>query len=191
MELTGASRDSLAAGQEQLPGAANYFIGNDSAKWHSGVPMYARVRYTGVYPGVDLGHYGNQRQLEYDFVVAPGASAKPIRLHFDGAARLRLTQSGRSDRQCPERRNLVHKPDIYQEINGRRRPIQGHFTLLAGNTAGFSVGNYNHALPLVIDPILAYSTYLGGSLGAQVAGIKVDASGDAFARASPIPWTFR
>ena len=112
--------------------------------------------------------------------MRPGASPKPIRIHFAGADRLQLTPSGDLTIHAPNGQISFHKPDIYQEIDGRRQPIQGRFTLLAGNMAAFSLGSYNHAQPLVIDPILAYSTYLGGSLGAQVAGIEVDASGNAF-----------
>ena len=94
MELAGANRATQVAGVDPLPGTANYFIGNDPSKWHSGVPTYAKVKYAGVYPGIDLVYYGNQRQLEYDFVVAPGASAKPIRLHFAGAKKLDLSNDG-------------------------------------------------------------------------------------------------
>ena len=91
MELACANRAVQVTGSDPLPGTANYFIGNDPAKWHTGVPTYAKVKYAGVYPGVDLFYYGNQRQLEYDFVVAPGASPKPIRLQFAGAKKLDLT----------------------------------------------------------------------------------------------------
>jgi hypothetical protein len=86
MDLAGANRATHVIGSDTLPGTANYFIGNDPAKWHSGMPTYARVKYAGVYPGIDLVYYGNQRQLEYDFVVAPGANPKPIRLEFAGAS---------------------------------------------------------------------------------------------------------
>ena len=94
MELAGASRSLQVTGGEQLPGTANYFIGNDPAKWHSGVPTYAKVRYAGVYPGVDLVYYGNQRQLEYDFVVGPGAEPSAVRLHFTGQDRLEISADG-------------------------------------------------------------------------------------------------
>ncbi|AXC13038.1 Cell surface protein [Acidisarcina polymorpha] len=88
MDLVGANRSLQASGSELLPGTANYFIGNDPAKWLSKLPVYAKVRYSAVYPGVDLVYYGNQRQLEYDFVVAPGASPKSVKLHFAGAQRI-------------------------------------------------------------------------------------------------------
>jgi len=94
MELTGASHGIQVTGADQLPGTANYFIGSDPEKWHSQVPTYAKVKYSGVYPGVDLVYYGNQRQLEYDFVVAPHADPDSIRLHFARAKKISLNANG-------------------------------------------------------------------------------------------------
>ena len=185
MELAGASSGLRVSGAEQLPGKANYFIGNDPAKWHSNVPTYAKVKYAAVYPGVDLVYYGNQRQLEYDFVVAPGADPKPVRLHFAGASKLKLNASGDLTIIAKNGEIAFHKPVIYQmkdgqTKDGQRQPIEGGFTLLAGNKVGFKVGAYDHTRELVIDPVLAYSTYLGGTRYEQALAIAVDEQGNAY-----------
>ncbi len=180
MELAGASHGLRVSGAEQLPGRANYFIGNDPAKWHSNIPTYGKVRYSGVYPGVDLVYYGNQQQLEYDFVVAPGASPKPVRLRFAGAEKLQLNADG--DLKVVARNGEIafHKPVVYQIKEGRRQPVQGRFAVLAKNTVGFALGSYDQSRELVIDPTLAYSTYLGGSGKDGAGAIAVDGEGHAY-----------
>jgi hypothetical protein len=180
MELAGASGTLQVSGQEQLPGKANYFVGNDPAKWHSNVPTFAKVRYSAVYPGVDLVYYGNQGQLEYDFVVAPGASTAPIQLHFAGAERLKLTPNGDLEVIANNSQVAFRRPVAYQDIDGRRQPVEGRFTVLANNKVGFVVGQYDQRHELVIDPTLVYSTYLGGSLGSAGTGIAVDSTGSAY-----------
>jgi hypothetical protein len=149
------------------------------------VATYGKVSYKGVYPGVDLVYYGNQRQLEYDFVMAPGADPKQVKLHFSGARDLKL--DGEGDLWVVSKNGQIafHEPVVYQNIDGRRHSIAGKFRLLANNTIGFAVGNYDHARALVIDPTLEYSTYLGGS-GSGASGsnegnaIAVDGSGEAY-----------
>jgi hypothetical protein len=178
MELEGASHDVRASGDEPLPGKVNYFIGNDPAKWQSGIATYGRVKYAGVYPGVDLIYYGNQRQLEYDFVVAPKADTRPIRLHFDGAAKLSLNGDGDLTVSGQNGEVAFHKPVAYQLKEGKRMPVDSKFELLANNDLGFVISSYDHSRELVIDPTLAYSTYLGGSAGGEsVNGIAADRSG--------------
>lgn len=163
LQLSGANPNLRVAGASQLPGTANYFIGNDPSKWQHKVPTYAKVKYANVYDGVDLIYYGNQRQLEYDFVVAPNADLKPIRLHFAGASRLKLDSNGDLEVIARNGQLAFHKPVLYQTIDDRRQSIDGAFRLLARNTITFVVGAYDHSKPLVIDPTLVYSTYLGGS----------------------------
>jgi hypothetical protein len=180
MALAGTNRATHVTGVDQLPGTANYFIGYDPAKWHSGVPTYARVKYAGVYPGIDLVYYGNQRQLEYDFVVAPGASPKPIRLEFAGAKKLDLTIDGDLTVSAANGQIAFHKPVIYQVKDGVRQPVDGQFAMLSKNAIGFTLGRYDHSKPLVIDPVLSYSTYLGGSLADGANGIAADSSGNAY-----------
>ena len=163
MELAGANPNPKLAGVDELPGTVNYFIGNDAAQWRHGIPTYGRVRYSQVYPGIDLVYYGNQQQLEYDFMVAPRANAKSIRVRFNGGEKLALDASG--DLTITAKHGMVafHRPEIYQIADGRREPVDGRFVLLEKNAVGFSVGKYDRSRELVIDPVLAYSTYRGGS----------------------------
>ena len=121
MRLVGAHTASRVSGLDDLPGKANYFIGNDRAKWHTNVPLYAKVRYENVYPGIDLVYYGNQHQLEYDFVVAPGADPKRIMLDFRGAQMIEIDTGGELVLRAAGREVRQHKPIIYQEIDGRGR----------------------------------------------------------------------
>jgi len=180
MQLVGADAAVEPVGVDRLPGSSNYFLGNDSAKWHSDISNYAKVRYAGVYPGVDLMYYGNQRQLEYDFVVAPGVSAEAIRLQFSGARQLKLDGNGDLAIVAANGTIAFRKPVVYQNLNGARVIVAGRFKLLVNNEVGFSVGNYDHAAPLVIDPILAYSTYFGGTDAEYVVAVTSDASGNAY-----------
>ena len=180
MELVGANGDIRVAGKDRLSGDANYFVGNSPAGWHSNIPTYAKVNLANVYDGIDLIYYGNQSQLEYDFVVAPGASPKPIRLRFAGVDRLSVNPSGDLSVIAGSGKVVFQRPVVYQEIHGLRQPIQGRFTLLAKNSVGFTLGNYDHTQPLVIDPILSYSTYVGGASGSGISAIAVDAAGNAY-----------
>jgi len=176
-------------GEEQLPGVANYFIGSDPAGWHTNIPTFAKVRYAGVYPGIDLVYYGNQRQLEYDFAVAPGASPGVIRLELSGAKQLHVAANGDLVFMLGNGTLAFQKPLVYQVVDGHRQPVAGTFALLGKHTVGFRLGSYDRARPLVIDPVLQYSTYLGGSAGAQANAIAVDTAGNAYVaatRARPI-----
>ena len=190
MTLAGASRASQAkvTGESQLPGTVNYFIGNNPTRWRTNLPTYARVRSSDVYPGVDLVYYGNQQQLEYDFVVAPGSDPAPIRLQFSGERELSILPQGDLILHGAHGDAVFHKPLLYQEKNGQRILVAGNFRRLSNSTVGFAVGSYDRTRTLVIDPVLVYSTYLGGSgettskgpAGDQGNGIVVDASGNAY-----------
>src|SRR6185503_14275294 len=160
--LAGAAPDAPVTGLDELPGKANYFIGNDPAKWRSNVPTYAKVQYREVYPGIDLVYYGNQRQLEYDFVVAPGADPQRIVLDFKGFDRLEIDAQGDLILHAAGVTLRQHKPVIYQDIDGTRREIGGGYEMKRGQQIGFQVAAYDKTRPLVIDPVLSYATYLGG-----------------------------
>src|SRR5204862_312871 len=181
MTFLGANPNTRVAGQEELPGKANYFIGSDPVKWRTNVPMYGKTRYQEIYPGIDLVLYGNQRQLEYDFVVHAGADPKAIALDVQGADKLEVDAQG--DLVLHTGAGVVRqlKPVIYQEVDGARREIAGGYVLKSARRVGFHVAAYDGAKPLVIDPVLVYSSYLGGSGGNEgPTGIAVDTAGNAY-----------
>jgi len=180
MRLKGANQTQEIAGAGRLPGRVNYFIGNDPKKWQTDVPTFSEVRYHGVYPGVDLVFYGNQRVLEYDFIVAPGADPESIALDVQGAQELQINSRGNVAMRVGAGEVELQKPSIYQEINGTRRAIAGNYTLTGDQEVRFSVAGYDRARPLTIDPVLTYSTYIGGEALDFAAGIALDAAGDAY-----------
>src|SRR5947207_3244695 len=180
MKLVGANQAAKVTALDELPGKSNYFIGNDPKKWRTDVPTYGKVKYEGVYPGIDLVYYGNQRQLEYDFVVAPGADPNRIVLGFQGAERLEINAEGELVLHAAGGAIRQRVPVIYQEINGVRTKIEGRYVLKDAHRVGFQVAAYDQSRPLVIDPTLVYSTYLGGSGGDVGHGIAVDAAGAAY-----------
>ncbi len=189
MKLVGANPQPRISGLDALPGRVHYFRGNDPTKWRTNIPIYARVQYKGIYPGIDLIYHGSPHQLEYDFVVAPGADPKAIRLAFEGADNLELDVQG--DLVLPTARGQLrlHKPRIYQELGNFKQEISGGYVLLRPPTPSphpptsmvrFHVGAYDPRRPLVIDPILTYSTYLGGTGTDSGTRIAVDAEGRAY-----------
>jgi len=180
MRLEGANPDAQIAGMDQLPGRTNYFIGNDPKNWHTDVPSYGRVKYAGVYPGVDLVFYGNQRRLEYDFVVAPGADPKSIAMNVDGARKMRINSHGDLVLSVAGGEVELQKPVVYQNVKGERRKIAGGYAIDGNRRVTFSVGSYDSGEPLILDPVLNYSTYLGGSAGEFGFAIAVDGTGNAF-----------
>jgi hypothetical protein len=180
MQLVGANSHSQPAGQDPLPGTTNYILGNDPSKWHTAIPTYSRVRYNGVYRGVDLVYYGNQSQLEYDFIVAPHSDPGSIRLRFSGASGLTLDADGSLAIHAPDGSVSFRKPALYQEIPGGRRTVAGSFKLIDRDTISFAIGAYDHSHPLVIDPILAYSTFFGGTNAEFVVAVTADAAGNAY-----------
>jgi hypothetical protein len=179
---------------EERAAKSYYFIGNDPARWRSKVANYGRVRYQAVYPGIDLVYYGNQRQLEYDLVVAPGADPSRIQLSFPDARQLHVNpESG--DVEVAEVGGgevCLHKPVVYQVAQGQQRvAIEAHYALVFGNRVGLALGPYDTTQSLIIDPTLIYSTYLGGSSGDGGQSIAVDAWGNAYVRGRPRRATFR
>ena len=163
MELKGANRQSQITGQGQLPGKSNYLIGHDPQKWRSDVARFEKVSYHEVYPGIDLTWYGSQRQLEYDWIVSPGADPGQIRLAFSGISNLRIDDAGDLVLQTSGGELHQHQPVIYQESAGARQPIAGRYIITGQNEVGFEVKDFDVTRPLVIDPVFVYSTYLGGS----------------------------
>ncbi|MCH7771009.1 MAG: SBBP repeat-containing protein, partial [Bacteroidetes bacterium] len=180
MKLLGSNTVPAVTGLKELPGITNYFIGNDPQKWYTNVPSYTKVEYREVYEGVDLVYYGNQRQLEFDFVIAPGADPNVIKLDFEGADRLEIDESGDLVIYVEGGELRQHKPVIYQEIDGNRKAVSGGYVLQGERQVSFEIADYDPGRSLVIDPILSYSTYLGGSSNDAGLGIAVDGSGNAY-----------
>lgn len=185
MKLLGANPSSRIAGVEPLPGTANYFIGNDPAKWHTSIPSFARVRYTEIYPGVDLEYYGAQQRLEFDFELAPGADPTAIRFRLEGARKLTLDQQGNLIATTCSGSITFHAPVIYQpDGKGNNRPVTGSFRISADRTVSFAIGVYDRTKSLVIDPILNYSTLLAPSSPNDPVAIAVDSTGNVYVTGS-------
>jgi uncharacterized repeat protein (TIGR01451 family) len=179
MKLVGANRKGVLTSADRLPGKSNYIVGNDPSRWRTGIPQFARVRYENVYPGIDLVFYGNQGQLEYDFQVAPGANPEQAELEFNGTSGLELYQGALVIRTGNGSVKL-EAPRVYQEIAGNRQPVGANFVLRGGNRAGFAIGSYDRSRALVIDPILSFSTYFGGSGDELSTSVAVDGSFDIY-----------
>lgn len=189
MTLPGAAKAPAVTGEDELAGKSNYLIGRDSSQWHTGVANYARVRYAAVYPGVDVVYYGNQRQMEFDFVVQPRADARAVRMHVDGETggqqvRLAVNAAGDLVTAGEGGRVLLHRPVLYQMIAGARQPVDGGFVLAGPNGVRFRVGAYDRSRELVIDPTLVYSTYVGTTAAGynvvELTGLTVDPAGNAY-----------
>jgi hypothetical protein len=191
LRLAGANRHPVLLGEVPRVTQSNYFIGNNPGQWHTGIAHFARVRAEGIYPGVDLVYRGNQRQLEYDFVVSPGGDPGRIRLSFQGANPITIGAHGELILHTAGGELVQPAPTLYQVAGHRRKRVEGHYVLLTHPPAkqggggvnrqvGFILGRYNRARPLIIDPVLVYSTFLGGSSHDQASGIAVDSEGNAY-----------
>src|ERR1700733_8242246 len=162
LRVRGARTTAKPTPEEVLPGRVNFLIGNDPSKWHTDVHTYGKVRYTGVYPGIDLVYYGTQGKLEYDFAVAPNADPKAIGLRFEGAEGLRVDQLGDLQVRSQGGEIAFLRPVAYQVIGSQRIPVDAAYRV-SGNTLHFKIGAYDHREGLIIDPILSYFSYLGGT----------------------------
>ena len=176
LRLLGASPSTKVTGQSLLGGTSNYFLGNDPRQWHTHIPNYARVQYQQIYPGIDLVYYGHQGQLENDFILAPGSNPESIRIGLEGVDGMRLDHSGDLVLKVGGGNVYLRRPRAYQG----RDEVAVRYVLKADNQVGLSIGHYDHRQQLVIDPVLAYSTYFGGSGGDIGLGIAVDSSGDVY-----------
>ena len=206
MQLVGANAAPHIVGLEELPGKVNYFIGNDPKKWQTNIPTYRAVLYKEVYPGIDIKFYGNNRQMEYDIIVKPGADPSKVQLAYDGIEGLRITENGDLEisLHSPTSTLTQKSPIIYQEIDGKRIVVEGRFKILRNHVIAseakqsptlsentqfaytFEVASYDKGHLLIIDPVLAYSTFVGGSGYDGGEGIAVDGSGNAYVTG----WTF-
>jgi hypothetical protein len=195
IRVLGANEAVSVQGQDEQRGRVNYFLGNHPAKWRTNIPTYARVRYQEIYPGIDLVYYGHEGQLEYDFVVAPGANPAVIALALEGADRVQVAPGGDLLVDIAGEEIRCRRPAVYQQIYGERRFIGGKYVLGPVSTGGmtwlvtFEVEQADPSIELVIDPELIYSTYLGGggansdklfAYGDCAYGITVDTQGNAY-----------
>jgi hypothetical protein len=162
MRLAGARPPSRIDGVDPIAGKINYFKGHAS-QWRTGIAAFRKVRYAAVYPGIDLVYYGNQRHLEYDFVVAPGADPRAIRIRFEGARRPRLEANGDLVLDVDGEEVRQRRPSVYEELKSGRRSIAAAYKVNRDGSVSFELGRYDPAAPLVIDPVLVYSSFLGGS----------------------------
>src|SRR5438874_2089015 len=187
MRLVGANRAVKVKGLDELPGKSNYFSGKDPKKWRTNVPTYAKVKYEGVYPGIDLVYYGHQRKFEYDFVVGPGANPKTIGLEIENPnSKIGMDRNGDLVVGLAFGEVRLLKPRVYQpgvpNSGSANSPIviQKAKFVVANNCIGFDIPSYDKTKPLIIDPVLVYSTYLGGSGADWANSIAVDSSGNAY-----------
>ena len=154
MKLEGANPDPRIEGLEQLPATSNYFAGSDPAAWHTNIPSFTRVRYAQVYPGIDMVYYGNQRRLEYDFVVAPGANPDIIQMAFSGIKDFEIDRMGDLVLRTEQGNIRQSKPVAYQEANGVKEEVSVSYVANGMDRVGFQVGAYDPTRPLIIDPVL-------------------------------------
>ena len=169
-----------AAGLAELPGKLNYLRGSDPARWQRDIPTYRKVRYRDLYPGIDLIYYGRQQHLEYDLVVAPGADPAQIRFRLAGMDAVQRDAEGALRLRIAERSLSLSKPLVYQETAGGKRIVEGEYLLSADNQVGLKLAAYDASKPLIIDPVLSYSSYLGGSGAEQGMGVAVDGGGNIY-----------
>jgi uncharacterized repeat protein (TIGR01451 family) len=178
LQLIGSNTKAEATGVDPLPGKTNYFIGSDPAKWHTDVPTYAKVRYSNVYPGVDLIYYGNREgRLEHDFVVAPGADTNQISFDLRSNQAVAVESGGSLRLRTVAGDLSMMRPVAYQTIDGHRTNVPADYVISGKNRIKFRLGSHDRSTPLVIDPVLAYTAVFGGSGGDAAAGLVVDSTG--------------
>jgi hypothetical protein len=180
LALVGATPTPAVSGENPQPGKVNYFVGNNPVKWLTNIPTFAQVRYSNVYPGIDLVYHGSNQQLEYDFEVRAGADPRKIQFAIQGAGQIQLDGKGNLVLSLGNGEVSIESPVVYQESAGQRVPVNGSYVLTDATHIAFQLSAYDSTKPLVIDPVLSYSTYVGGSGADQSNGIAVDGSGNVY-----------
>jgi hypothetical protein len=178
--LVGANPEARAEAMGLQAGKANYLIGNNPDLWQTGIPQYGRIEYRQVYPGIDVAYYGNHQQLEYDFILGPHADPGRIRLAIDGADRIRIDKTGDLVLTVGDAEIRERKPVLYQDTPNGRRPVQGRYVARGKNQVGFEVASYDKNTPLVIDPVVVFSTYFGGTGDDIALSLALDASNNIY-----------
>ena len=180
MMLVGADQKAAITAENRLSGVTNYLTGNDPSQWRRGIPHYGRVRYSAVWPGIDLLFHGRDQSLEYDFVVAPGADPNEIRLRFEDVQSLRLDANGDLILATASGKVRQHRPEIYQVSAGVRHTLAGSYRIVDGREVRFHIPTYDPRLTLVIDPVITYSTNLAGTGTAKLNAMTLDSSGNLY-----------
>ncbi len=190
IRLDGANPNSTASGVDRLPGRSNYFIGKDRSKWRTGIATYGGVRFESIYPGINLVYRGTQGRLEYDFAIAPNADPSRIKMSIDGADAVALDRAGNLVIKTSGGEVIQRAPLIYQESHGARHPVAGGYALVGKNQVAFKLASYDRTQPLIIDPLLTYVSYLGGSDLDTGYAIAVDSTGSAWVASNTISSNF-
>ena len=180
LNFLGARENSSVSGEEKQSGSVNYFLGSNPARWHTNVPTYGEVRYNDIYPGIDLLYHGTGRQLEYDFEVRPGSDPRAIKFEVQGADQITLDVQGNLVLKVDSGELRLQCPVVYQRLHGRRVIVDGAYVVKDSSHVSFEVAHYDASKPLVIDPVLIYASYLGGTGADQANGIAVDGTGNVY-----------
>ena len=192
LSLLNANKDPEIIAEGLQEGKVNYLIGNAPEKWKTNIPTYKAVIYKEAYPGIDIKFYGNNRQMEYDIIVKPDADATKVKFAYEGIEDLKITDGGDMQISLKQGSIIQKKPYIYQEIDGKKMEVEGRFKIQSplspplskrdtgGFAYGFDIASYDKSSPLFIDPVIVYSTYIGGSSNDAGYGIAVDTSGNTY-----------
>jgi beta-propeller repeat-containing protein len=180
MRLLHANPDPEVAAVNKLFGKSNYLVGRDPSRWHTDLPNYSQVEYSDVYPGIDLRYHGTQRNLEYDFIVHPGAHPSTIALAFSGEVARDLNSAGDLILKSSNGNVTLHKPAAYQLTHGVRREVEASFQPGRAGSLSFKVAAFDRGAPLIIDPVVTYATYVGGNFAAPFNSMAIDADGNAY-----------
>lgn len=181
MRFVGANPNAVVTGVDPVATKSNYLIGSDRTAWHANIPHFAKVRYEGLYPGIDEVYYGTQGKLEYDLVVAPRANPHTVRFAVDGIDGMSVDLNGDLLLDTKLGTLVQKSPVAYQDIDGQRRAVKAQYQILAANEVAFLLGDYDTSHPLVIDPVLGYSTFVGGANSdSRATGIAISRCGETF-----------
>ncbi len=180
LNFVGAINGSLVVGEDQQQGKVNYFLGHDAALWYTNIPTYAKVRYRDIYPGIDLLYHGTSHHLEYDLEIQPGADPRAIEFEIRGSDQLKVDTLGNLVVTIGGRDVRLQCPVVFQQVHGRRIPVDGAYVLKDSTHVSFHVAQYDATMPLVIDPVLIDASYLGGTGADQANGIAVDSVGNVY-----------
>jgi len=184
LSFVGANAKAKISSSEKMPGHVNYFVGNDKTKWRSNIPTYGAVIYKDVYKNIDVKFYGNNKNIEHDVIVRPGGDFTNVKFAYRGIKGLKVTEDGSLEVTLNHGKIIEERPVIYQVVKGKKVAVDGTYKILKGEdgafTYGFRVASYDRTKDLVIDPVLVYSTYLGGNNTDQAWGIAIDNTGAAY-----------